>query len=283
MAITSDDTNAYFDDVVSANRAAFDARGLGALFDQYLEWTTTGGLTAEQAMLKLRDTEPYKKRFAANETRKAKGLRELSAADYLNMEDQYESMMRTAGLPVGFYDNKQEDFQSFIAGDVSVQEAQQRIAKAGGVLQSADPALKQTLQDYYGIDEDHMLAYILDPSKAISLINNQYGAASVGAIAQRLGVSVSKNFSETANQSGVSDAEVRNAMASTNEALPYAQMLSSIYGDDITSEDIAGSQLNLSTDGSKKVKTLASKERANFSGGSGVNANSLGKSSAGQY
>ena len=270
----------YFDEVVASSKASFTAAGLGELFDKYLQMTTVEGLTPDQAIYRLRDDDAYKARFKANAARVAAGLSELEPAQYINMENQYKAMMKATGLPTGFYDQR-EDFTKWLEGDVSLQEAQQRIMKAGDVLGKADSSMKDALKNYYGIDEGQMLAYILDPERATSVINQQYDAASIGAIANRLGLGVSKSFAEQAVTSGVSDAEARNAFGQAADAQPQMDMLNSIYGDDLTGEDIAASALNLSTAGAKKAKSLASKERASFSGSSGVGAGSLGKSRGG--
>jgi hypothetical protein len=47
----------------------------------------------------LRGTDAYKKRFAANAARIAKGLGALSEAEYIGLEDQYQNIMRNYGLP----------------------------------------------------------------------------------------------------------------------------------------------------------------------------------------
>ncbi len=66
-------------------------------------------------------TEPYKRRFAANAARIGKGLRALSEAEYLTLEDGYQNIMRNYGLPANYYTRgdlgRQEGFEKFIAGD----------------------------------------------------------------------------------------------------------------------------------------------------------------------
>jgi hypothetical protein len=53
--------------------------------------------------LLLRQTDAYQKRFAANAARINKGLRALSEAEYLALEDGYQTIMRNYGLPASYY------------------------------------------------------------------------------------------------------------------------------------------------------------------------------------
>jgi len=100
----------------------FSQYGLGALV-QPLQDLIVQGLSAAEFTLRLRDTDAYKKRFAANQQRINRGLRALSEAEYIGLEDQYQNVMRNYGLPANYYTRgdmgRQEGFERFIAGDVS--------------------------------------------------------------------------------------------------------------------------------------------------------------------
>ena len=99
----------------------FNQYGLGSLVEPLKALIVSGPSEAELT-LALRQTEPYKKRFAANASRLAKGLRALSEAEYITLEDQYQNVMRNYGLPATYYTKdsmgRQEGFEKFIAGDV---------------------------------------------------------------------------------------------------------------------------------------------------------------------
>ncbi len=53
---------------------------------------TLGTPCFQEFAVRLRQTEPYKKRFAANAARIGKGLRALSEAEYLSLEDDKISL-----------------------------------------------------------------------------------------------------------------------------------------------------------------------------------------------
>ena len=80
----------------------FSEFGLGSLV-QEVERYIKDGLSEDEFTLRLRETESYQKRFAANKQRIAKGLSALSEAEYIGMEDKYQEVMRQYGLPESYY------------------------------------------------------------------------------------------------------------------------------------------------------------------------------------
>jgi hypothetical protein len=66
----------------------FRRAGLGTLAPRILEFAKAG-YNQDTIELMLQDTEEYKTRFAANEARRAKGLRVLGAGEYLGLEEKY--------------------------------------------------------------------------------------------------------------------------------------------------------------------------------------------------
>jgi hypothetical protein len=120
----------------------FDEYGLGALVEP-LRGLIQEGISPSEFAVRLRQTEPYKKRFAANAARISKGLRALSEAEYLDLEDGYQSIMRNYGLPATYYTRgelgRQEGFEKFIGGDVSPAELEERIMTAQNRVINAPP------------------------------------------------------------------------------------------------------------------------------------------------
>jgi hypothetical protein len=152
----------------------FSRYGLGGLIEP-LKGFITEGLSPAEFTLRLRETDAYKKRFAANAQRIAKGLAALSEAEYIGLEDQYQSIMRNYGLPESYYARgdmgRQEGFERFIAGDVSAAELEDRIVTAQNRVINAAPQVADALRQFYpDITNGDILAYALDPDKALSNI-----------------------------------------------------------------------------------------------------------------
>jgi len=130
----------------------FNQYGLGALVAP-LEGFIVEGLSPAEFTLRLRDTDAYKKRFAANQSRTQRGLRALSEAEYIGLEDQYQNVMRNYGLPASYYSRgdmgRQEGFEKFIGGDVSAAELEDRIITAQSRVLNAAPQVAQSLRQFY--------------------------------------------------------------------------------------------------------------------------------------
>jgi hypothetical protein len=130
------------------------------------------GLSEAEFTLRLRETDAYKKRFAANQARVKNGLRALSEAQYIELEDQYQDVMRRYGMPESYYTRgdmgRQEGFEKFIGGDVSPIELEDRIQTAQNRVVKANPEVSKALREFYPeITGGDILAYALDPAKAI--------------------------------------------------------------------------------------------------------------------
>ncbi len=153
----------------------FDVYGLGALVTP-LKGLIESGINPSEFTIKLRETDAYKKRFGANTARINKGLRALSEAEYIGLEDQYQDVMRRYGLPQEYYARgdmgRQEGFEKFISGDVSPVELEDRVQTAQRRVLNAAPQVRDALTQFYGaeIGNGDILAYVLDPEKAIENI-----------------------------------------------------------------------------------------------------------------
>lgn len=128
----------------------------------------------------LREQPAYQRRFAGNAARARKGLPELDPSTYVGLEEQYRQLLRSNGLPVGFYDQT-DDFQKFIEGDVSPQELQDRIQQGYRRVQDADPEVRRQMRELYKVDDNALAAYFLDPERAQPLLARQARAAEIAA------------------------------------------------------------------------------------------------------
>lgn len=133
----------------------------------------------EVVVAKLRDTKEYKERFAANQDRLAKGLAPLSEGEYISTEMSYRQVMRSYGLPEGFYDS-QDDFRKFLAADVSPQEMRDRVTLAAERYQGADEGTKRQFTRF-GFTPGEAVASILDPDAALPVLRQKITAASIAA------------------------------------------------------------------------------------------------------
>lgn len=269
--LTGDQRDAY-----AALRSMFNQYGLGSLAGKIYEYAKNG-YGADVISLLLQDTKEYKERFAANDSRVKAGMGVLTPAEYLATEQAYRQVLSSAGLPKGFYDNP-ADFQNWLAGDVSPTEVKSRVDLAVQNTMQANPAAKQALEQMYGIDEAHVMAYFLDSKTALPLLTKQSQAAAYGAEALKRGLSLNLSNLEDFVTAGLSLNQVSTGFQQVAEALPNIQAIAARYGETFTQgeleQDLVGGT-QMSGLGEPRRKRLASQERGLFAGFGGASSAGL--------
>jgi len=278
MATTSNALTGSKRDAAAALVALFTDYGLASLAPQIVRMIQEG-FSSDTISIKLRDTKEYKERFAANETRRKKGLVDLSPAEYVATERSYRQIMSAAGMPVGFYDSK-DDFRKFLENDVSPTELQSRVTVAQDALNNADRDVLTYFKQHYTSGE--MVSYLLDPKRATPLIEKQYKAAQIGGAASRQGLDLDAGTAESLAGTGVSVSDASAGFGFIAQELPTANKLADIYGEGgLTLKDLAEEVFQDDSATAKKRKKLASQERASFGKSSALTKTSLTKSGAG--
>jgi hypothetical protein len=266
----------------------FNDLGIGGLVPE-LKTLIDEGISPSEFTLRLRQTEAYKRRFAGNAQRIAKGLRALSEAEYVGLEDQYQNIMRQYGLPDTYYTRgdmgRQEGFEKFIAGDVSPAELEDRISTAQKRVINANPEVTQALKTFYpGISNGDILAYTLDPSKAIEDIKRKVTAAEIGGAAVRAGLGTNVADAEYLQRYGVTKEQADQGYQAAAQIIPRASQLSQIYNQGPYTQATAEQEIfNLpgQVEAQKQRKKLTELETSAFSGRSGMGA--LARDRAGAF
>jgi hypothetical protein len=231
----------------------------------------------------LPEEQIFKERFIGNEMRKKQGLTPLSPESYLTLERQYKSVLKAYGLPAGFYDDPRTDFAGWIAGDVSPEEIGERARIASDWTKNLDPQSREALKKFYGIGDEALVAYALDAKRALPIIQRQAEAAKIGAEALRQNLAVGRSMAEQLTDIGVTDAQARQAFSSAAQITAPLQKLAAIEGKTLTQEDIIEQTLGIDPESERKVRGLASRERARFGGESGTARQILGGGMSGSY
>jgi hypothetical protein len=266
----------------------FNDLGIGGLVPE-LKSFIEEGISPAEFTLRLRQTDAYKKRFAANAQRIGKGLRALSEAEYIGLEDQYQNVMRQYGMPESYYSRgemgRQEGFEKFIAGDVSAAELEDRISTAQKRVLNANPEVAQALKTFYpGISQGDILAYTLDPSKAIEDIKRKVTAAEIGGAAVRAGLGTSVADAEFLQRYGVTKEQADQGYQAAAQILPRASQLADIYKQGPYTQATAEQEIfNLpgQVEAQRQRKKLTELETSAFSGRAGMGA--LARERAGSF
>jgi hypothetical protein len=268
--------------------AQFAQYGMGSLVEPLKQFIQQG-LSKSEFTLRLRETEAYKKRFAANAKRIAAGLGALDEADYIGLEDQYQNIMRQYGLPASYYTKgdlgRQEGFEKFLENDVSAAELEDRVMTAQSRVINANPEVLASLKEFYpGITNGDILAYTLDPEKGLSEIKRKVTAAEIGGAAMQAGLRTGMARAEELGAAGVTKAQAQEGFQTVADVAPRGGQLAAIYGESPYTQQTAEAEvfgLAGSTEARKQRKKLVGLEQAAFAGRSGTAQGALGRERAG--
>ena len=274
--------------------------GLESLAETYTQLMTEG-LSAPQAINKLKYdksinpktgkpyNEAYTVRFAGNATRVAKGLNAYDEATYLDVENSYAETLNRYGLANLIKPDaagKRAQFAGYMANDIAPTEFAERIQTVADRVINMDPAIKAQFQAYYpSLTNTDLVSYFLDPKETLPVLKNKVTAAEIGAVATKSQYGIDEARAMDLAKFGVTREKALAGYQDIAEAVPTGTKLSGIYNEEgIKYGQAVAEDEYLKDDAQAKLKRnrLASKERAMFSGQSGVDQNSLqrGKSSA---
>lgn len=271
----------------------FNKYGLGTLVEP-LKNLVQEGVSPSEFSIQLRNTPQYQKRFAANAKRVQSGLKALSEAEYIGLEDQYQNIMRNYGLPEQYYARGdlgvQQGFEQFIGNDVSPVELEDRIQTAERRVRYANPEVGIALKTFYpDITNGDVLAYALDPKTALESLKRRITAAEVGSTAVQMGLATNVTDAEYLARYGVTKAQAQQGYQTIANILPRASMLSDIYATQgvnpytqaTAEKEVFG--VPGAAEAAAQRKKIVGLEQAAFSGSSGAAGGALARERAGGF
>jgi hypothetical protein len=213
----------------------------------------------------IREQPAYKKRFAANATRLKNGLTELLPGEYIGLEDQFKTMIRSNGLPAGFYDSE-DDLRKLIEGDVSPSEFQRRIQDGYNAVVNADPEVKRQFKEFYGVTDGGLAAYFLDPKRGEPLLANQARAAQIAASGLKQGgIQISGSFAENLAQRGITEQQAR---AGFGEVGALGELRQTFAGETaLSGEQLAGAAFGIDVAAQQELERRKKLRTGEFAGG----------------
>lgn len=160
--------------------------GLGSLATwAWQRYTQLGGgpNALNQISVEMTEQPQFNKRFPAYKILAEKG-EAMSPVEMINYEQTARQVFHAAGIPQGFYDSP-DDLAKFMVNNVSTSELQSRVQLASSAALTAPQDVKDALKNYYGLDQGHLTAYFLNPTKALPLLQQDFASAQIGADAAR--------------------------------------------------------------------------------------------------
>jgi hypothetical protein len=181
----------------------FSETDVTALMGQVEGWITSGLADAgtDAVLMKFRETDIYKRRFAGMAELIARG-QAISEAEYIGLETSYRNVMSRYGLPTTYYDNP-DDYARLIGAGLSVNEVEQRVVAA---KQAMNPLVAAELKQYYNVGDGDLTAYMLGLTDENGLklasarnqeeIRQRGRLGQIGAAAERAGFSMDRSYAE---------------------------------------------------------------------------------------
>ena len=248
-------------DAMSAKEIIADileSYGLGNLVDQAWEMLIEmDSPDADPVARQLRRTEEFQERFKGMQLRSENGHAAISPAEYVALERAYKQTMMAAGLPRNFYDSS-DDLAEFIGNDVAQAEFTQRVSLAAEAARSVDPNLKTQLQSMYGVGIDNdgeLVAYFLDPDRAVDVIEQRLQLEAAGLSAAALGTMGSGLTRETAER--LADMNVQGREITQRFAGQRA-LTQRLLGEDaaMTTDEFAAASFGLDSESTTELAQL---------------------------
>lgn len=256
-----------------------DGYGLGSLggwaWQKYLT-----GEPVEQIMLELRGTPEYKARFPAMDQLRKQGMA-LSESAYIEYERNAGQLMRSYGLPAGFYDSPQ-DYANLLTGNVSLSELNDRLSAYQSVAVSAPPEVRDYMQTHYGLSTGDLLAQVIDPNVAEPIIAKKAQAAIIGGTAAQAGFGdLGTGMAERLVGDGVTQAQAQKGFGQIASQAQLGMTLPGEKGQAVSQDQFIGAAFEGNAQAQQAVERQAGQRVAKFSGGGGYAGSSNGVSGLG--
>lgn len=238
-----------------------------------------GGQQAlDTIQLELPKTKEFNARFPAY-AKLAKEGHVLSPGDMIALEQSYAQALHGAGLPAGFYDHP-NDFAAFMLNDVSPSEVAQRAQLAASLVLGDPEAQRQA--DEFGFGTGHQIAWALDPTRALPLIQQQVLAAQDAAAAHETGFGqLSRAQAIGLGQQGVSVDQARQGFSQlASEAGLFQGTLGE--GSSIGADEQIGAAFRGNAFAQLRIQNRQAQRRADFAGSGGFAPQNGGVAGLGQ-
>ena len=261
-------------DARSSMNAVLSTYGLSDLseyvYNEIIVKETVNINNPDAIIFAIREQPAYQKRFSANKERVKNGFDELDPASYIALEDQYRATLSANGMPVSFYDSK-DDFDALIGGSVSNAELQSRVQDGYRAVQDADPEVKRQMQELYGVSEGDLAAYFIDPNRMKPLLvaadyKRQAQAAKIAARASELaGIQLTGGLAEDLARRGTTETEAQAGFTAIGKLGELTTQLSGETA--LSQEQIVGQQFGTDVAAAQELEKRRRRRVGEFAGG----------------
>ena len=264
-------------DKLTAMLAPYKLEGIAS----YIDAEIMKDSSEEMILLGLYDQPAYKTRFPGMDTLRKAG-RTISEKEYSSIENAMAQTARFFDLPKGFYDGP-EDFGNLIGKQVSAKEYQDRLQIGQDLARTLNSGIKTQLLSLYNVGEGDLTAYVLDPDKALSLIQKQAKAATFVSLGRAAGFGLpsisagqAENIVATEPYAKLTESQMQTKLGQAGELLKEQQRLSQIEGMTYSEQEALDAVISGDTKAVLASQQRAQREVARFSSRGGITGSSLG-------
>jgi hypothetical protein len=235
----------------------------------------TGASTIDDIGIQLRESEAFRRRFGANEARRAANKPAYSVSQYLQLESSYRQVLNAAGMPKDFYTDR-TDIESFITNDISPDEVQFRVQQGYAAVKNADPAVVNELKTLYGLDEGTLAAYFIDPNKTKDAVVRSARAAEVAAQARKQAdIGLTAAQAEQLVLGGVTEQQAQQAFSDVRSLQELTRPTAGEQA--LTQEELIQGVTGVNAAAQQRVAKTARRRRATLEAGGQVGLGTVGE------
>jgi hypothetical protein len=233
--------------------------------------------TSEGFYLQLINTKSYYDRFGSvNEARLKQGYKALDEKTIVGMEDEYQKVLTSYNMPTGFYDQTQ-DFQSFLKNNLTNVDVANVIQAYKDFVQTGtDSNVRKQLKDLYGIGDEAIAAYMIDPTKGQSILENIAGKNMNTAAALIEGLTAEEaNLAQTYGAGSLGYGAQRQKYSQVQRELQTTGNLAAIYGENFGAKEAIAAEFGGDVQAQAQAARIKATGQAAFGGTSGVGRTAL--------
>lgn len=235
--------------------------------------TITGASSVDEIGIQLRESPAFKRRFAANEARRAAGKPVYSVTQTLLLESQYRKNLRDSGMPPGFYDDP-TSLQNFLINDISPDEILARVTQGYQAVRNADPTVINELKTLYNLDDGSIAAFFVDPTKAQDNILRAARAAEVAAQARKqAGIGLTAQTAEELVRQGVTESEAQAGFTTYKQQESLYRPL--MGEEELTQQQAIAGTLGTSAEAAQRIATRKRRRKGTFEAGGKVSLQTI--------
>jgi hypothetical protein len=233
--------------------------------------------TSEGFYLQLINTKSYYERFGkVNEARLAQGYKALDEKTIVGMEDEYQKVLTSYNMPTGFYDQT-TDFQSFLKNNLTNVDVANIIqAYRDFVTTGTDSNVRKQLKDLYGIGDEALTAYMIDPAKGQGILEQIAGKNMNTAAALIEGLTAEEaNMAQTYGAGSLGYGSQRQKYSQVQRELQTTGNLAAIYGENFGAKEAIAAEFGGDVQAQAQAARIKATGAAAFGGTSGIGSKAL--------